>query len=238
MNEVILKRYKKFLIPFCSSKILASKILLLLPNILVESSPCHRFAQMKINEDAVAYEMHCQERTLCHTKIHFHKLLMERCGVKNIDQNFDCEKNRNVLRSIDDECRLHFCNFLTSTFINFTLVMHPVGMHVDNFADQKPSLENRLVFLIKRKDNDGGRGGFDGHSFCLLDWNSRNQSKTNKWTDPKNDDNPHHRHNYPANTRLTDDIWKKFCDCQPKIHLPTEPMAGLETQPRAQFVNI
>ena len=224
MKQEMLEKYDKFLVPFFSSKILASNILLSLPQVICKSSSCHRFAMMKINEDAVRHELHCHQRTIHHTKKHYHQLLKERSLVNH--------------KSITDECRLYFYNFLSSTFINCTLVLHPVGMHVDNFADKKPSLENRLVFLIKREDQDEGRGGFDGFSFCLLDWNARNQRKTNKWTDPKNDDNPHHRHNYPANTRLTDDIWKKFCDCQPKIHLPTEPMAGLETRPRAQFVNI
>ena len=226
MKQEIIEKHEKFLVPFFSSKILASKILLLLPTVLVESSPCHRFALMKINEDAVKCEMHCHERTLHHTDIHMQKLLKKEFhGVEGVDPmcgNFDSKKHMTVLSFIHDECRLCHYNFLSSTFINFTLVQHAVGMHVDNFADQKPSLENRLVFRIKRKHRDHGsggcdegRGGFDGFSFCLLDWNSKNQKKTNEWTDPKNSDNPHHRQCHPANTRLTDCIWKKFCKHQP-----------------------
>lgn len=57
-------------------------------------------------------------------------------------------------------------------FVNFTMVMHPVGFHIDQFENRSPSfLENKTIFL--RHDIDGqGRGGGGPNTFtwALLDW--------------------------------------------------------------------
>jgi hypothetical protein len=58
-----------------------------------------------------------------------------------------------------------------------TLVAYPVGYHIDVFADQEPSLENRICFVHSKKGQATsrpaqGRGGAGGGLFCwaLLDW--------------------------------------------------------------------
>jgi hypothetical protein len=57
-------------------------------------------------------------------------------------------------------------------FVNFTMVMHPVGFHIDRFENRSPSfLENKTIFI--RHDTSGqGRGGGGPTTFtwALLDW--------------------------------------------------------------------
>lgn len=63
-----------------------------------------------------------------------------------------------------------------------TLVTHPVGFHVDVFADGKESLENKVCFVLGgRQKCPMGRGGAGPNRFviAILDWvnSSRNQEK-------------------------------------------------------------
>ena len=58
-------------------------------------------------------------------------------------------------------------------FCKYTLVNHPVGRHFDVFANQKPSLENRICFSHSIDSSESyGRGGKGRKSktFCVLDW--------------------------------------------------------------------
>jgi hypothetical protein len=52
-----------------------------------------------------------------------------------------------------------------------TLVCHAVGYHRDNFTGQKPSLENKICFVVPRKTGMGrGGAGPDKYVVALLDW--------------------------------------------------------------------
>ena len=45
-----------------------------------------------------------------------------------------------------------FYQYYSSKFLKYTLVMHPIGRHLDTFADNYSSLENRVFFhLISTK---------------------------------------------------------------------------------------
>ena len=56
-----------------------------------------------------------------------------------------------------------FYQFYVLHFLNFTLVIHAVGRHLDSFSEGKPSLENRICLNKKSGiSNTGyryGRGG-------------------------------------------------------------------------------
>ena len=57
----------------------------------------------------------------------------------------------------------------------YSMVVHPVGMHYDWFREDKASVENKIMFAVKRVSgrNTGGRGGSitgEKHVFALLDW--------------------------------------------------------------------
>ena len=57
----------------------------------------------------------------------------------------------------------------------YSMVAHPVGMHYDRFGEDKESVENKIMFAVKRHSgcNTVGRGGRvtkDKHVFTLLDW--------------------------------------------------------------------
>jgi hypothetical protein len=57
-------------------------------------------------------------------------------------------------------------------YVNFTMVMHPVGFHIDQFENRASSfLENKTVFI--RHDTSGqgrGGGGPNTYTWALLDW--------------------------------------------------------------------
>ena len=74
-----------------------------------------------------------------------------------------------------------FYKYYMTKFINFTLVLHPVGRHYDTFLNNKSSYENRVCFCLDKIDNRRtdeslsnkyGRGGCGINNFCfaLLDW--------------------------------------------------------------------
>jgi hypothetical protein len=70
-----------------------------------------------------------------------------------------------------------FYAFYSENYLSYTLVQHPVGRHLDTFANGKPSLENRVCFsflLHQNKIKGYGRGGAGMHRFCfaLPDWES------------------------------------------------------------------
>ena len=94
--------------------------------------------------------------------------------------------------------KLMFYQFYALHFLNFTLIMHAVGRHLDSFSENKPSLENRICFTFPLNDykktelsNTGyryGRGGAGMDVFCyaLLDWSGYNRRRRRCWTDPNN----------------------------------------------------
>ena len=56
----------------------------------------------------------------------------------------------------------------------YSMVAHPVGMHYDRFREDKESVENKIMFAVKRNSgrNTVGRGGSitgEKHVFALLD---------------------------------------------------------------------
>ena len=64
----------------------------------------------------------------------------------------------------------------------YTIVCHPVGMHLDTFHGNGSSLENKVCFEISLGANEGesqGRGGSRERKFvfALLDWE---QSRINR----------------------------------------------------------
>ena len=94
--------------------------------------------------------------------------------------------------------KLMFYQFYALHFLNFTLIMHAVGGHLDSFSEGKPSLENRICFTFPLNDykktelsNTGyrygrGGGGMDVFCYALLDWSGYNRRRRRCWTDPNN----------------------------------------------------
>jgi hypothetical protein len=93
-----------------------------------------------------------------------------------------------------EDCKTYFYQFYATNYVNFTLVMHPVGRHMDVFADKQPSLENRVCFCfpldkfgktnVKNTGYRYGQGGCGLNQFCfaLLDWTSENKKCIRCWT--------------------------------------------------------
>ena len=104
-------------------------------------------------------------------------------------------------------------------YIKYTLVMHPVGLHRDTFADGTPSLENKVCFKLNqahipqemlKTTHCHGRGGGSSNEFvfAILDWSSGQRDKRRVWTHPSNANLP----NAPANVnqQLNHGIWRAF----------------------------
>ena len=112
-----------------------------------------------------------------------------------------------------------FYDIYNKNFIKYTIVMHPVGLHRDTFADGTPSLENKVCFkllstmvpeamLLNTHQHGRGGGCSNEFVFALLDWSSGQRSRRRVWTHPANARLP----NAPANNtqRLTIEIWRAF----------------------------
>ena len=130
-----------------------------------------------------------------------------------------------------------FYQFYATNYLNFTLVMHPVGRHLDEFSDRKPSLENKVFFSFPLSKNESsglantgykyGRGGAGLNKFCyaLLDWSAENRIRVSCWTDPRNQNLEYSafwyatRNNHP-NQRCTRSVWTNFSQNNVGIHLP------------------
>ena len=124
--------------------------------------------------------------------------------------------------------KLMFYQFYATNFLNFTLIMHAVGRHLDFFSESKPSLENRVCFSfdLNKQGQSGvgstgsgyGRGGAGTERFCyaLLDWSSSNRTRRRAWTDPSNRQlvgsafNVAQQEGRDHTTRLTQTIWEFF----------------------------
>ena len=80
---------------------------------------------------------------------------------------------------------LLFYQWYCRHFLMFTLVMHAVGAHIDVFADNVPSLENRVCFSFPAKYRGGrcGRGGFglEEYTWALLDWGNYRRRRRAVW---------------------------------------------------------
>ena len=132
-------------------------------------------------------------------------------------------------RILEGWLRTEFWIFYSENFLNFTLVMHPVGLHLDIFANaDDPSLENRVCFYFQldrqgqtNLTNTGykyGRGGFGEDNFCfaLLDWSGGQRRRRRMWTDPNNQHIPHSAtqhaaaNNNPNRVVLRPAIWNAF----------------------------
>jgi hypothetical protein len=132
-----------------------------------------------------------------------------------------------------------YYQFYSANFVNFTLVMHPVGRHLDVFADEKPSLENRVCFAfnldkyghtnISNTGTSGyGRGGCGMGKFCfaLLDWQTKNRLRRQCWTDSRNAELPNSatqiaREHGHTHERLTSALWTAFVRNGSRIQLPS-----------------
>jgi hypothetical protein len=130
-----------------------------------------------------------------------------------------------------------YYQFYAANFVTFTLVMHPVGRHLDVFADGKPSLENRVCFAfnldkygqtnVSNTGNSYGRGGDGMGMFCfaLLDWQTNQRRRRQCWTDPRNAALPNSaaqiaRERGHTHERLRSAMWNAFMRNGPSIHLP------------------
>jgi hypothetical protein len=80
------------------------------------------------------------------------------------------EKEIGVIRQCDTYTR----KVLLRDFINMnthTLVCHAVGYHRDTFKGNKPSLENKICFVVPSHKGMGrGGAGSEKHVVALLDW--------------------------------------------------------------------
>ena len=120
-----------------------------------------------------------------------------------------------------------FYEYYSSKFLNYTLVMHPVGRHYDVFADNKPSLENRICFCLDKMSDYTmmyGRGGCGLNKFCfaILDWRSSDQKQNRDvWTSEKYKNLKYSSYWYAKegkiNQRLTKDVWNKFVTANPSL---------------------
>lgn len=132
-----------------------------------------------------------------------------------------------------------YYHFYSANFVNFTLVMHPVGRHLDVFADGKPSLENRVCFAfnldkyghtnISNTGTSGyGRGGCGMGMFCfaLLDWQTKNRLRRQCWTDSRNAELTTNsaaqiaRERGHTHERLSPALWNAFLRNGSRIQLP------------------
>ena len=167
-----------FLQDFASTKALAAIIVTKL-----ESNPERPFPNLRICPIAVAEEL-----ANATASREFLKAFIQKDSAPK-DQKPPADK-----RII----KLMFYQFYALHFLNFTLVMHAVGRHLDSFSENKPSLENRICFTFPLNDykktelsNTGyryGRGGAGMDVFCyaLLDWSGYNRRRRRCWTDPNN----------------------------------------------------
>ena len=139
-----------------------------------------------------------------------------------------------------------FYKFYSANFLNYTLVLHPVGRHLDTFAEGKPSLENRACFFFQLK-GDGttglyktgdayGRGGCGLNNFCfaLLDWRSHNRRRRRVWT---HEDNAHLRGSATdvniergphGDVRLQRTLWEAFVNQNGEAIFIPEGIPGLD----------
>ena len=199
MAADLMKKYP-FLINFASTKPIAAQICQQIENI--SGVPIK-----KISTTACSSEMENMKRS----KSFLASYLSQNV---NIDENMK---------------RLLYYQYYSSKFLNYTLVMHPVGRYHDWFADNKPSLENRVCFSFDLHQdgttglkNTGlsyayGRGGCGINKYCfgIVDWRSSDQN-TNRdcWTSEDNKDLKYSSYWYAkegkVDQRLLKSIWTKF----------------------------
>lgn len=75
-----------------------------------------------------------------------------------------------------------FYSVYSQYHVKYTLICHPVGFHLDYFANNLPSIENKVCFEISKEflpddtiynSNPNGRGGCSSDNlfvFAILDW--------------------------------------------------------------------
>ena len=95
--------------------------------------------------------------------------------VRNIVSKQQSKKSSGLTQKSD------FYVIYSQLFCRYTLVSHPVGRHFDVFANEMPSLENRVCFSHPI-DSSGsyGRGGHGGrrcYTFCVLDWKTTQEQR-------------------------------------------------------------
>ena len=117
-------------------------------------------------------------------------------------------------------------------FLNFTLILHPVGAHKDTFGGGDPSLENRVAFSVNPNPNDTdarlyvgtGRGGAGLNNYCwaLFDWGTQRRAWRRVWTHPNNAHLPgseqdlrHANNNNPVQCTLAN--WRAFYEANHNV---------------------
>ena len=126
-----------------------------------------------------------------------------------------------------------FYIFYSEMFVKFTLVCHPVGLHLDVLSDKLPLLENIICFSFDNNteylDSFRGRGGCGQgkYVFALLDWTGVQVRRRQVWIDPANRHLPlGPDHYYNADIRrygvvLTAARWREFFERNGhRLHFP------------------
>ena len=103
--------------------------------------------------------------------------------------------------------------------------MHAVGAHIDVFADNLPSLENRVLFKLPATKHGSGRGGFGTRWFtwALLDWGNYRRVRRAVWTHPANqelDHSPEWYRRRGQHPNCSDSIWSQFYAANPNFEIP------------------
>lgn len=208
MTEELMEKYH-FLHDFIATKPLAAAIFTEIES-MIGNYP--NLPQLKICTIAVKHELQNAEIAR-----HFVKTFIKKYNRRKASKE----------RYKRHEHSLLFYRFYAIHFLNFTLVMHPVGGHLDVFADKQPSLENRVCFSFDLDQNGRtgiqhtgyryGRGGAGMNKFCfaLLDWGGYKRQRSRAWIHEDNAHLPHSaaeyaRQNRNATQRCTDAIWARF----------------------------
>ena len=124
-----------------------------------------------------------------------------------------------------------FYEFYATKYVNYTMVMHPVGRHYDVFADGKPSLENRVCFVVEDIRSNlslttYGRGGAGLNKFCfaILDWNTHHLKQRAVWTDQNNTDLEYSANWYArqghVDQKFTKTVRENFFGAHPHLKVP------------------
>ena len=126
-----------------------------------------------------------------------------------------------------------FYEYYSSKYLNYTIVMHPVGRHHDVFADNLPSLENRVCFCVDKVRTKlsvlpYGRGGCGVDRFCfaILDWETKHLADRSTWTAEANKNLMYSAYWYAlqgkVDQRFTENVKKNFF--QSNTHLTSQSM--------------
>lgn len=182
---------------------------LIIESIKSRLTECHDFGDVSITPQAVAAEL---------------MNIAETQGVLECHMSGSMETLPLDLKKVSKQMKgsrwLLFYSIYNRDHVKFTLVLHPVGFHLDSFAQKCASLENKFCvemlsvriqqkMLINTHPHGRGGGSTPFHFvYGLLDWRSGQRNRRRVWTDPANA----HLANAPndENRRITREIWVAF----------------------------